>query len=275
MSDNITFVTHLRYDHEDRIKNLQTIINYYSSNFPRSKFIFIEDDKEHNKNFDNIVWPKKRSTFFFIKNNSYYYRTRALNYGIKKANTPIVVSLDTDCIVPVNSINKCVHDLLNESTIAWPYNGYFIDTSARLHDAFKDSNYNYEELFNQLPDINNLNLGQVGQDFSVRCTNTVYKGLGGIVMFNRERFLEIGGYNEKFICWGAEDDELFCRCKILEHKLFRDEDINSICFHLAHRNATRHHHPHYESNFAEVKLVEGMGKDELQKYIKTWNQFIK
>lgn len=270
---NITFVTHLRYDHEDRINNLQTILNYYSKNFPDAQFIFVEDDVQHRSEFDRIIWPKKKTSFYFIKNDSYYYRTRALNYGIKKANTPIVVSLDTDCIVPINSFNKCVDQLLKDATIAWPYNGYFIDVSHRLHNEFVNSNYDYNTIYHQLPDITTLQLGVQYKDFGIRCTNTVYQGVGGIVMFNTERFLEIGAYNEKFICWGAEDNELFSRCEILEHKKYRDTDLNSICFHLYHTNAVRNQHPFYQSNFDEAGKVGKMSKQELIDYIKTWKQF--
>lgn len=274
-TSDITFVTHLRYDHSDRLKNLQTVLNYYSTNLPEARFIFVEDDSQHRKEFDNIQWPKKRTSFYFIKNDSFYYRTRALNYGIKKAKTPIVVSLDTDCIVPIDSFKKCVVELLNESTIAWPYNGYFIDVSHNLHEQFKSNEYKYETFFKQLPDISDLTLGFNNGSYSVRCTNTHFISVGGIVMFNRERFLEIGGYNEKFICWGAEDNELFHRCKILEHKMYRDLDINSLCFHLFHNNAVRNQHPFYQSNFDEAGLVESMSKHELQEYIKTWIQYSK
>jgi predicted glycosyltransferase involved in capsule biosynthesis len=270
MSKDITFITHLRYDHEDRLKNLQTILNYYSNNLPDARFILVEDDSEHNKEFDKVLWPKKRTSFYFIKNNSYYYRTRALNYGIKKAKTSIVISLDTDCIVPMSSFSKCIDMLYKDTTIAWPYNGYFIDVSNRLHEEFIKDNYNYDSIFKQMPNVNTMQLGCVYEDFSVRCTNTVYEGVGGIVMFNRERFLDIGSYNEKFICWGAEDNELFTRCNILEHKKYRDTDINSICFHLHHKNAIRAHHPYYQQNFDEANLVGKMSKLELQDYIKTW-----
>jgi predicted glycosyltransferase involved in capsule biosynthesis len=273
MSSNITFVTHLRLDHQDRIDNLQTILNYYSLNYPEAKFIFIEDDSEHRKEFEQVKWPMGRTSFYFIPNDSFYYRTRALNYGIKRAKTPIVVSLDTDCIVPVDSFNKCVVSLLKDATIAWPYNGYFIDTSYALHQNFISSGYKYNTFFEKLPAISSLMMGNFYGDLSVRCDNKHHQGVGGIVMLNKERFLEIGGYNEKFICWGAEDNELFTRCDILNHKKFRDEDLNSICFHLFHKNAIRSVHPYYQSNCDELTKVEKMNKEELQNYIKTWKQY--
>lgn len=273
MSSNITFVTHLRFDHQDRINNLQTVLSYYSLNYPEAKFIFVEDDSVHRKEFDQIKWPNGRTLFYFMSNNGYYYRTKALNYGIRKAKTPVVVSLDTDCIVPIESFDKCVAALLDDATIAWPYNGYFIDTSHKLHKEFIDNGYDYSYFFNKLPPFNKLQLGALIGDFSVRCTNTLYKGVGGIVLFNKEKFLEIGGYNEKFICWGAEDNELFERCKILNHKLYRDENLQSVCFHLFHQSAVRREHPYYNSNFEEMDKVSKMSREDLVSYIKTWKQF--
>lgn len=269
MSD-ITFVTHLRYDHDDRINNFQTILNYYSQNWPDSKFIVVEDDYEHNHKIDIIKWPKNVS-YYIIKNNSFYYRTRALNFGFKKANTSIVVSLDTDCIVPAESFNRCVEALQQDATIAIPYNGFFIDVSHKLHEEFK-LNYNYNTLYSKLPPFEKLRLGFSTGDFHVRCTNTDHTGVGGIVMFHKHRLLEIGGYNEAFICWGAEDNELVERCKILEHVFYRDENNESVCFHLFHQAATRAGHPFYESNFNEMGKVSRMCKKDLQEYIKTWNQ---
>ena len=54
----ITFVTHLRYDNPDRIENLNTIIRYYGTNIKNAKFIFIEDDKQHNQAFDAVKFIK-------------------------------------------------------------------------------------------------------------------------------------------------------------------------------------------------------------------------
>lgn len=273
MSKDITFVTHLRYDSHDRLRNLQTVLDYYSLNLPEAKFILVEDDKEHNKAFDQIKWPKSRTQFYFIPNEGYYYRTRALNYGILKATTSIVVSLDTDCIVPISSIEKCTAALLSDATIAWPYNGFFIDTSHALHDHFIKSDLEFNSLKELLPPVSTLQLGYGYSDgnFSIRCTNTVHQSVGGIVMFNRERFLEIGGYNEKFIAWGAEDNELCTRVKTMEHNSFRDDNIDSVCFHLFHNNAIRNNHPYYQSNFDEAAHTGAMTKEELGEYIKTWS----
>ena len=271
-SELITFVTHLRYDHQDRLDNLQCILDFYSFYFPNSRFILVEDDKTHNSAFDKISWPLKKTSFYFIENSGLYYRTRALNYGIKQSKTPIVVSLDTDCLVSPDSIKLCSFNLLNGATIAWPYNGYFVDT----HQQFRDNQFKTEKLFSAfdpyIPNLIKLGVGERYEYFSIRGTNNEPRLVGGIVMFNKENFLRIGGYNENFIAWGAEDEEVVIRCKILNHQCYRDANLNSLLFHLNHHNALRQHHQFYNSNVDELTKVSNMNEIELKSYIETWPQ---
>lgn len=266
---DITFVTHLRLDSEDRLYNLQTILNYYSSNVPNSNFILVEDGESHDVRFDKINWPKNRTSFFFMENPGVYHRTRALNYGFKHSKAPIVVSLDTDCVVSIDAFNKCKEALLKEHTIAWPYNGYFVDVSYKIHQDFVINALNYEIFKKYLPPADQLKLGILSEHVGVRCTTTTLPGLGGIVMFNRERIMEIGGYNEKFIGWGAEDEEIDIRCRKLGLTTYRDTGENSLLFHLIHSNSVRQTNPHYQSNVLELERVKNMNKLELLQHIKS------
>jgi len=266
----ITFVTHLRHDHQDRIDNLNAIIDYYSSNILECKFIFVEDDKEHNPIFDSVKFIKGQTKFLFIKNDLTYYRTRALNIGIKQAESDVVVSMDTDCIVPINSILKCKNQLLKDCTAAWPYNGYFIDVSSDTRNKCLNFNFNYQNLLNELDSNYKMPLLSLYKNFIVRCTDTEHLGTGGFVMFNKKRFLDAGGYNQKMIGWGCEDNELVSRLDILEHKTFRDTSAEAICFHLAHRSAQRADNPFFEQNSQEWHNVKNMNKEKLTEYISTW-----
>jgi hypothetical protein len=267
----ITFVTHLRYDNPDRIQNLNTIINYYGTNIKNSKFIFVEDDKEHNKAFNSVKFIKNSTKFLFVENNSTYYRTRALNIGMKMATHDVVVSLDTDCIVPINSIMNCYDALMADATVAWPYNGYFIDVGEPLRSEIINSQFNYGDILQRLDGKYKLPLTSVYKQFLVRCTDNDHLGTGGIVMFNRQKFLSIGGYNEKFIGWGCEDNEIVSRIDILNHKKFRDTNAQAICFHLYHRSAERAENPFFEQNSIDWHKIKAMNKDELEKYMETWS----
>jgi hypothetical protein len=266
----ITFITHLRYDSPDRLNNLETVINYLSTYLSDIKFIFIEDDKEHNKAFDNFPFIKGSTSFNFVKNEHTYYRTRALNIGIEMAKSDVVVSMDTDCIVPIDAIKGCAKALRDGATVAWPYNGYFIDTGFDTHENFIKTSYDYNFLLSGLDKNYNLPLASKYKDYHVRCTNIDHLGTGGFVMFNKELFLKAGGYNENFIGWGCEDNEIVSRMEKLDHKTYRDTRIDSICFHLFHRNAQRAENPFFDKNSEEWHKIKKMNKEEVEKYISTW-----
>lgn len=269
----ITFVTHLRYDHPDRIENLNAIIDYYSTNILSSKFIFVEDDKEHNKEFDKVKFLKGHTKFLFVPNEHTYYRTRALNVGIKAADTDVVVSMDTDCLVKPEAIHACVKALTTDetlATVAWPYNGYFLDVMGETRTKILNTTYNFNDIVNDLDGNLNMPLSSSYKNFHVRCTDDKHLGTGGFVMFNRKRFLEAGGYNENFIGWGCEDNELVDRLTKLGHKTFRYSHPDAICFHLYHSSAQRAENPFFNQNSEEWHRVKDMTKEELQKYITMW-----
>lgn len=263
----ITFITHIRCDSSDRVKNLQTTLNYYSKNIPDSRFIIIEDDVEHNKLLDNIKWPKNTSAYL-IKNSGFYHRTRALNYGISKTTTPICISLDTDCIVPIDSIINTANILLNDTNIgiAWPYT-YVIDTPLYAHEAFISEDYSYDSLLKMVP--NQIHRESVFNEFRV-WTDIDRPSVGGIVMFRTDNIKLSRGYNEKFIAWGYEDNELHYRITTLGYKEYRTNNNKDYCFHLRHANTIRDNSPFYVQNHSEVTKVTSMNKDEIINYIQTW-----
>lgn len=275
IASDVTFILHFRYDSDDRVRNLQTILNYYSRLYVGAKFIIVEDDSVHCTKLDSITWPKGTS-FYFIANTSYYRKPWGLNAAAKYATTRVLIQIDTDAVVPKSSIDECYEALITQENcvIAFPYNGFFIDTSLQLHQKFINENYNYDSLLKELPSLDKLTLGYGDANFGVRCTPTLHTSVGGIAMFDRELFYKIGGYNPNFIAWGAEDNEIINRILKLELTEFRDKKDYSICFHLIHRNAARSNHPYYNHNFAEADKVDKMNKSELEQYISTWNPFI-
>jgi predicted glycosyltransferase involved in capsule biosynthesis len=187
------------------------------------------------------------------------------------ATTDVVVSLDTDCIVPIESILLCKNELLNGATVAWPYNGYFIDISGSLRNKIINSQFNYGDILQQMDKQFKMPLSSLYKDFYVRCTDNEHLGTGGIVMFNKKLFMNAGGYNENFIGWGCEDNEIVSRLNILEHKMFRHIKPKAICFHLYHNSAQRDDNPFFEKNAKEWHTVKDMNKKKLEKYIKTWH----
>lgn len=263
----ITFITHIRCDSSDRVKNLQTTLNYYSKNLPDSKFIIIEDDIEHNRLLDDVMWPKN-TVAYLIKNSGFYHRTRALNFGINKTTTPICVSLDTDCIVPIETIKETADFLMNNKNIgiAWPYT-YVIDTPYYAHEKFIEENFNYNTLLDMVPE--KIHRESIFNEFRV-WTDIDRPSVGGIVMFRTDNIKLARGYNEKFIAWGYEDNELHYRIITLGYDEYRAKNTKDYCFHLRHSNTIRDNSPYYVQNHSEVTKVTSMNKEQISEYIQTW-----
>lgn len=271
----ITFVSHLRIDNEDRLRNLQNIINFYSQNIEDVEFIFVEDDKVHNEQLKNIKW-NKNTKFLFMENNGVWYKTKALNIAVKYCENDIVTQLDIDCIFNPNSIKECALKLKNneEYHFGYPYNGYIIDIKPEFYNQFEKNNLSYDFLINCLPNIRDLKLKYDDENITVRCTNEEHQGVGGIAMFKTDIFKKLGGYNTNFYCWGAEDNEINYRFKKLGYNEYRINDLDSIGFHLYHKNAIRHGNPYYKDNVNEYNKIKDFDRVEMIEYIKKWNMYV-
>jgi predicted glycosyltransferase involved in capsule biosynthesis len=55
--------------------------------------------------------------------------------------------------------------------------------------------------------------------------------VGGIVAFDQESFEKINGYCNEYWGWGAEDDDLYRRCKINDVKFMRRHNMYSSLNH--------------------------------------------
>jgi hypothetical protein len=271
----ITFICHLRLDNDDRLRNLKSILKYYTTNIPNCKFIIVEDDSKHNNDLKFLKEYKNNVKLVFMHNPNLWYKTKALNVGVKYAETEIVCQLDVDCIFNCESIVKCAEFLLSndEYQFAYPYNGYIIDLGFDYYSLFEKSDYSYSKLIELLPPREKLTLGYGDENLIVRCTDTEHQGVGGIAMFKTSYYKKAGGYNEKFFCWGAEDNELIERLEKLGYKNYRITDKDSIGFHLPHRNAIRHNNPFYQYNVDEFNKVKSMNKQDLEKYIASWSMY--
>lgn len=266
----ITFFAHIRIDCMDRAANLQTVLNYYSKNFPDARFSLVEDDSIHNPILDALKYPKGTS-LNYMQNKGVWYKTAALNYAAAMSQSDIIVQLDIDCIFNHMAIRECVETIEKNPNLhyGFPYNGYVIDVNYDAHKNFIDSEYDYNYFSNSIP-TKDLPLGYSTQNFLVRCTNKDHLGVGGMVVFKKNFFLKNGGYNPRLICWGADDNEIDIRFQKLGLNSTRITRDDAVCYHLPHANAIRFENPYYDQNYAELEKVKTMSSLELKQYISTW-----
>lgn len=237
----ITFIIPVRIDSKERLSNIDFVIWYLQSNF-NTNIILTENDKVSylQGRYNNIDY------IFQQNNENTFHRTKILNEMTKKATTKYVAVYDTDVILPIESYIKGYDSLKGVSDVVYPFNNKFIG-------------------------ISNLKVGDV-PDFDNISGNVISENsVGGCFFINKEKYIEAGLENEKFIAWGYEDNERyerfgklgFCISTYIKHPLY----------HLYHppTKEANFNNPQIALQFVEYTKIEKMTKEELKSYIETWN----
>lgn len=192
--------------------------------------------------------------FAFLKwDYSAFHRTNMLNEMAKGCQTEIVINWDADIIISPMQIFQAVEAIRNGDDLVYPYDGTF----ARMPRTW-------------FPLIQkNLDIGVVRNTNFNGISNKKRDSFGGAVIWNKKSFFSIGGENEKFVSFGAEDLERYSRAVKLGLKVSR---VKGNLYHIDHfigvNSSTRN--PYFRINRAEYEKVNRMSKEELLNYINQW-----
>lgn len=189
-------------------------------------------------------------------NKELFNRSEGINLAARQATKDIFVIADSDIIFEPKIIRKAVQ-MLNQHAWVVPYNRIFDITEA-------DTNKLLEQL-PQWPLSKSIEMKD-------RLKNKAYKPTGGLTVVNRENFIRVKGFDERFEGWGREDDA------------FR-HTINTICgpfkrmsgsiYHLWHPKVGVKGNSNMRNNnqlIARYKQSRGNVK-EMEKLIKEHNSF--
>lgn len=179
------------------------------------------------------------------------HRTRALNELLKAAETPFVGIWDTDVIFPAGVMRRA-YDLMQTYDAVYPYSGEF-----RRYP--EDQSQKFAETLDET---------WLCRQFGYRI-QTNRNMVGGAVMVNRRRYMEIGGENENFIAFAPEDKERFYRLSTLGtvHR------VPGPLLHLHHPRGenSKSVHRFQRQGMDEFAKVSRMNAEELKSYIDTWS----
>lgn len=239
---DITFITPVKIDSEERINNLDFCVNYITQRL-KAPHIVIEQDIFNN--VPNVIKANGYEYLHIKDDAGYFYKTRLINTAMARVRTPLVCIYDADVYILEGSFAAAVKQLTENSDIHFiiPHTGIFYD----IPNFFSlDYNFRVDKLAPR--DLTKLHDNSPGGAFLAR-NNTL---------------LQIGGYNENMKSWGYEDDEIIARAAIYGYPVVRPK-VHFHCYHFHHYRGVNSSscNPYCRDNLAELERIKKMTHKEL------------
>lgn len=247
---DVTFNIPVKYDHPDRMENMKMVEEWVWRNFDTK---IIVGEQETNKFRDGTY----KYMHFNSRDMDSFHRTRMLNTMAEMSETPCIINFDCDNIVPIMQMMIGVDMLRRGAEMVYPYDGRV----ARVERG----------KWRPLLMNRGIDCG-VFKGVMFKGTRPIDpKSVGHIIMWNKEKFFEIGGENENFISYGPEDVERWERAEKLGVRI---ERVKGICYHIDHYIGADSSggNKHFGANYKELERIRKLSKDQLLEDIKTWNK---
>lgn len=249
---DVTFLIPIRVDQKERLRNLDILLRYLKKHL-NTNILVGETDIKSNITVkamcgDGVNWV------FIPEETPYLNRMKVINILASFVMTHILVIQDTDALLSPEQYKEAADKIFNyRYELVYPYDGNFYNVPNEAVERIS----------------RDLCLDSVDP---LVCTNMRPEGnsVGGIIFWDKNKFIECGGCNEKFISWGFDDTEMYERAVKLGVKIDR---CKKGLFHLSHKpslNSLNGSHMYYKSNEQEWLKVRDMSKQQLLSYVESW-----
>jgi len=238
-SKDCSYILIYREQNADRRRNLKVALSVINSYFNDIEIIVVEQDESSKIDLSRYCHIKK----VFIPNKGLFNRSWAFNVAVKNTDKQVFIFADIDFIIKKEAFLASL-DAINKGFITVrPY-------SQVVEMSKEDS----EELAKTLK-LSCLkgNYSQVGFNFS-----------SGILFMTREAYNIVGGWDECFEGWGAEDDVFTDK---IRRTGIQSVVINIPAFHQFHPVTGKKANPNYESNLTHMNKFFQKNNEQLIQYI--------
>lgn len=167
-------------------------------------------------------------TYLHLACTGPFHKTKALNLALNQAQGELVAAFDVDLIPLGQTLTR--HSQLAAQSSLFLVTGYRLMASQVTVDP--------ADLQSVLADAA---IGPEDQPTALRKHLLDGERFGVMPLFRRDRLLQIAGWDETFIGWGAEDQELIERYLTAGQTLCRCPDLTYV--HLHHGSAEHWNSP--------------------------------
>ncbi|WP_084536812.1 glycosyltransferase [Azospirillum halopraeferens] len=246
---DVTVLVPFRRDSDDRARNLRLIVGHLLKHADTT--VLIGEDRDGPGDAADALGPElaARCRHLHLTGNATPFTHKAflINRMVEAAQTPVVALHDTDVVVdPVQYV--LARDAVRAgAAMVFPYNGLFFWIMGQAP----------VEQFART--LSSAALLAVAHRHPVMHSNSP----GGSAFFDRAALLAAGGYNERFLSWGYEDDEIVERMRRLGQRV---ERVPGPLFHLEHARPLNSSdaNPFLAANRAELERIRAASPETIR-----------
>ena len=241
----VSYIITFRDDQRRRSANLSTVLDWLSW-FQDIEVIVVEQDAV--SAFQGNKLPPNCKTLF-VPYDGAFNKSWGLNLGYRHSVGDVLAFGDSDIIMNREVLASCFDACFRPYDAVNPYDRVVDLTDAESQVMMKGD---YDpDVTRRVEDMNRVDTGE----FPCFC--------GGIFLIKRKIYEAIGGFDERFLGWGGEDDAMTHKLLALSNNV--KTMPNQRAFHLWHeRNpATLYGHAHYQDNLKLIAEYRSYEKADL------------
>lgn len=220
-----------RFDSRERRENLEAMLRCLGRMYDGLDVHVIEDapapEGKALGDLPGVTWHAR-------PNDGKFHRTRLLNEGFfQLTDRPYVATWDTDVIPHPGGVAAALTALAEGKGMVLPFDGRFNDLRGRSRQALVAMDDPTPEVMDWYRVAMGGGTRPRARDLKLVNSNSV----GGVVFYDRAALRAFGGYNEDFVTWGFEDEEIAARAALFGYPRFRVDRFPVV--HLWHPRITR------------------------------------
>lgn len=244
-----TILMNYRESSPERYKNLLTTLRWLAHEAPEVRLLIVEQDTQPRLSGD---LPHPNHQLVFAYNPNGFNRSWGFNVGARLARSLVLVFTDADLLVP-GQLHPMIGACAQQAPVAKPYESVR-DLSEAESEALHQGEWGY------VPSA---------RPEALRDKLTVP---GGMFAIRHDAFFHVGGWDERFVGWGGEDNALASK---LERARVPIRVSPGVALHLWHERADAQlDMAIYRNNLALLDSLIHCSEERLARMIEVQRQII-
>ena len=245
MTPPVSFITTVRIADQFRLRNLNFVLDWYRQMTGWEIVVIEQDDAPR---FESDDWPPATKRLF-VRNDGPFNKNWGYNVGVRVARGDVLFFCDADLLLPHSGLTTAASLCARRAMAVNPFD--------RLIDLGESQT---ESLIAgaSAPDFEHGDASQIRNGRERLCL------CGGAFFMRRGLHQLMGGFDERFLGWGGEDDANSFRMRRVTNEIAELEQRAAI--HLWHGRSelSTFCNPHYPNNLQLLSRVQQLPDMELR-----------